>query len=92
MKTDNKSIHGVNPVLTKYHRRKCISNYYFSKTSPLGTNYYHSTSFTGFKGQLIKGIYLEMSGKIKTFIKNSIFKLSRKSFSTGLHKGGKKTR
>lgn len=86
MRTDNKSLHGVNKINSKLNRRKCISNYYFSKESPSGNNYYHSTTFRGFKRQYIKGTLLRINGLSKTYIKKIIYKLTKKSISTDHHK------
>ena len=86
MRTDNKSIHGVKEILSKTNRRKCISNYYFSKNSPLGKSYYHSTSFRGFKKEFIKGTYLRLNAFARTYAKKVIYKIKRKSISTNYHK------
>ena len=86
MRTDNRSLHAVNKIKSKRNRRKCISNYYFSETSPSGKNYYHSTSFRGFKKEYFKGVYLKLNGKIRTYTKNLIKKISNKSISTNMHK------
>ena len=86
MKTDNRSLHGVRKVTTKNNRRKCLSNYYFSKKSPLDKEYYHSTSFRGFKKEYIKGTILELNALSRTLAKNIFYKLSGKSISTNLHK------
>ena len=86
MRTDNKSIHGVKKVRSKIKRRKCISNYYFSINSPSGKKYYHSTSFRGFKKELVKGTYLQFNSFIRTSVKKFIFTISGKSISTNYHK------
>ena len=86
MRTDNKSIHGVKEILSKTNRRKCISNYYFSKDSPLGKSYYHSTSFHGFKKEFIKGTYLQLNAFARTYAKKFIYKITGKSISTNYHK------
>ena len=86
MRTDNKSIHGVKEILSKTNRRKCISNYYFSKNSPLGKSYYHSTSFRGFKKEFIKGTYLRLNAFARTYAKKVIYKITGKSISTNFHK------
>lgn len=86
MRTDNKSIHGVKKILSKTKRRKCISNYYFSKNSPTGKIYYHSTSFLGFKRQYIKGTYLKLNSFTRTYVKKIIYKITGKSISTNYHK------
>ena len=82
MRTDNKSLHGVNKIQSELKRRKCISNYYFSKKSPTGEKYYHSTSFRGFKKEYIKGTYLKINALSRTYTKKLIYKLTNKSFST----------
>ena len=86
MRTDNKSIHGVKEILSKNNRRKCISNYYFSKNSPSGKSYYHSTSFRGFKKEFIKGTYLQLNAFARTYAKKVIYKITGKSISTNYHK------
>ena len=86
MRTDNKSIHGVKKILSKTKRRKCISNYYFSKESPSGKKYYHSTSFQGFKKEFIKGTYLQLNAFTRTYLKKLIYKITGKSISTDYHK------
>ena len=86
MRTDNNSIHGVKEILSKTNRRKCISNYYFSKNSPLGKSYYHSTSFRGFKKEFIKGTYLQLNAFARTYTKKFIYKITGKSISTNFYK------
>jgi Rps23 Pro-64 3,4-dihydroxylase Tpa1-like proline 4-hydroxylase len=46
METNKTSWHSVSPVKSDAPRC-CVSNYYFSKTSPDGSEYFHVTSFTG---------------------------------------------
>jgi len=86
MRTDNRSLHGVRKVTTKNNRRKCISNYYFSKNSPSNKNYYHSTSFRGFKKEYVRGTLLRINALSRTVAKKIIYKLSGKSISTNYHK------
>jgi len=43
METNRTSWHSVNPVLCD-KARCCVFNYYFSKQSPIGADYYHGTS------------------------------------------------
>lgn len=86
MRTDNKSLHGVKIVKSESRRRKCISTYYFSKNSPSGKNYYHSTSFRGFKREFVKGTYLKINAFSRTFAKKLIHKLTSYSVSTGYHR------
>jgi hypothetical protein len=51
METNDRSWHSVSPVLAQEAVRCCVSNYYFSRDSPSGADYYHVTSFTGRPGQ-----------------------------------------
>ena len=53
METNKQSWHSVSPVVNG-GARCCVSNYYFSQTSPDGHDYYHVTSFTGRPGQKIR--------------------------------------
>lgn len=89
MRTDKKSLHGVLPIKSSINRRKCISNYYFSNSSPNNYEYYHSTSFTGFKNQIFKKVFLEANAKSRTLIKKLIKKTLNISITTGHFIGGK---
>lgn len=86
MRTDNKSLHAVNKIKKQLSGRKCISNYYFSFSSPSGKNYYHSTSFRGFKGEKYKGSYLRINAFLRTVIKSNSGKIFGKIFNTGHHR------
>ena len=86
MRTDNKSLHGVSKINSNDAARKCISNYYFSHSSPLGKNYYHSTSFRGFKGEKIKDYYFRFNSLLRTSIKSSTGNLFGRIFNTGHHR------
>jgi Rps23 Pro-64 3,4-dihydroxylase Tpa1-like proline 4-hydroxylase len=46
METNRTSHHSVNEVLVD-KQRCCVSNYFFSKDSPTGEDYYHVTAFKG---------------------------------------------
>jgi hypothetical protein len=46
METNRTSFHSVNEVLVD-QPRCCVSNYFFSKESPTGDDYYHVTAFKG---------------------------------------------
>ena len=91
MKTDNKSLHGVKQIISGHNRRKCISNYYFSVSSPLNKNYYHSTSFRGFPGERNKDFFLQLDGFIRTTVKSLTGNLIGKYVNTGYHRGGRKS-
>lgn len=86
MRTDNKSLHGVKIIKSESKRRKCVSNYYFSKDSPSGKNYYHSTSFRGFKREFFKDTYLKLNALSRTIAKRLIHKITKYSVSTGYHR------
>ncbi len=86
MRTDNKSLHGVQKITSKFNRRKCISNYYFSEESPTNRNYYHSTSFRGFKHQTLKGTVLRLNALSRTYLKKIIYVITKKSISTNHHR------
>ena len=92
MRTDNKSLHAVNPVTSTKNRRRCISNYYFSTSSPLNKNYYHSTSFRGFPGERKKDLILRLNAFARTTVKSLTGNLIGKYVNTGHHRGGKKTK
>ena len=49
METNNHSCHSVNEVICD-RPRCCVSNYFFSKDSPTGRDYYHVTAFKGRPG------------------------------------------
>jgi Rps23 Pro-64 3,4-dihydroxylase Tpa1-like proline 4-hydroxylase len=51
MATNRASWHSVNAI-THDGRRCCVSNYYFSRKSPAGLDYFHATSFRGEHGGL----------------------------------------
>lgn len=91
MRTDNKSLHGVKQITSSDNRRKCISNYYFSKSSPLNKDYYHSTSFRGFPGERKKDLVLRLNAFIRTTVKSLTGTLIGKFINTGYHRGGSKT-
>jgi Rps23 Pro-64 3,4-dihydroxylase Tpa1-like proline 4-hydroxylase len=86
MRTDNKSLHGVKEVNSKVNRRKTISNYYFSKTSPTNEKYYNSTSFRGFPGETKKDIILRLNAFARTTIKSATGNFIGKYISTGYHR------
>lgn len=86
MRTDKKSLHGVSEITSNSLARKCISNYYFSYSSPSSKNYYHSTSFRGFKGEFLKDIFLRTNASLRTSIKFLTGNLFGKIINTGHHR------
>ena len=77
METGNHTWHSVDPVTTNEKMRCCVSNYYFSKSSPLDYEYYHVTSFLGRPNQVFNRIY----GRIDNFLRQSIVQIT--GFSRG---------
>lgn len=69
METNDKSWHSVSPVAVD-GTRTCVSNYYFSKNSPNGSEYFHVTSFTGRPNQ--KGT--RILGVVDNLVRNTISK------------------
>ncbi|MDD0852542.1 2OG-Fe(II) oxygenase [Halobacteriovorax sp. GB3] len=54
METNPWSWHSVSQVVPEQVKRCCVSNYYFSKESPTGGQYYHVTSFMGRPNQTLR--------------------------------------
>lgn len=57
MITDTRSWHSVSPLVADASRC-CVSNYYFSKVSPEGKDYFHVTSFRGRPEQKLRTVAL----------------------------------
>jgi len=91
MRTDNKSLHGVKQITSEDNRRRCISNYYFSTSSPLNKDYYHSTSFRGFPGERKKDLLLRLNAFARTTFKSLTGNFIGKYINTGHHRGGAKS-
>lgn len=71
METTKDSWHSVDPVINDIHR-VCVSNYYFSKSSYTGDDYYHVTSFLGRPNQSFRRVY----GSIDNFFRQSVASLA----------------
>ena len=82
METTKTSWHSVDPVLNDINRC-CVSNYYFSKSSPTGEDYYHVTSFLGRPDQLFWRTY----GRVDNLLRNTIAKTLKISRGKDLGKG-----
>lgn len=67
METNNKSWHSVDVVQSEV-ARCCLSNYYFTRSSPTGDDYYHVTSFTGRPGQPFRIFY----GRVDNFLRQKV--------------------
>ena len=70
METNNLSWHSVSPVKRKDGLRKCVSNYYFSKESPLSYEYFHVTSFNGRPEQKIKRVLCKVDNFLRSSVRN----------------------
>lgn len=77
MATHNKSWHSVNEVKSNIDR-KCISNYYFSKTPLDRHTNFHVTSFKGRPNQKLRNFVLSADSKLRMGI--------RKLFKKGIRK------
>jgi hypothetical protein len=64
MQTDRRSWHSVNAVRGP-GSRCCVSNYYFSKRSPIGNGYRHVTTFSARPDQGTKRILFGLDGAIR---------------------------
>ena len=81
METGDQTYHSVNEVKSEFPRC-CVSNYFFSKSSPKKDDYYHVTSFTGRPNQLFQRWY----GSFDNYLRNSIAKI------TGVSRGKSQAR
>ncbi|RTY92344.1 2OG-Fe(II) oxygenase [Flavobacterium sp. GT3R68] len=75
MATHNQSLHSVSPV-TYAGFRRCISNYYFSKTALLASDNFHVTSFRGRPEHKITDMVLQMDAWLRMIV--------RKVFTKGI--------
>jgi Rps23 Pro-64 3,4-dihydroxylase Tpa1-like proline 4-hydroxylase len=65
MITNGSSWHSVDEVLTD-GSRCCVSNYYFSKTSPEERDYFHATSFRGEPGEVFADAVMRVDNLVRT--------------------------
>ena len=82
METTKTSWHSVDPVKSDV-QRCCVSNYYFSRCSPTGEDYYHVTSFLGRPGQVGKRLY----GRLDNFLRQNVATLTGVSRGKNLARG-----
>ena len=75
METNKYSWHSVSKVSAD-RPRCCISNYYFSKQSPDGDNYFHVTSFMGRPEQPLKRFLGNIDNSLRNVI-SKILKITR---------------
>jgi len=67
METNKTSWHSVSKVAAD-RPRCCVSNYYFSKISPDGSNYFHVTSFTGRPQERMRRFVAPIDNGLRTLI------------------------
>ena len=67
METNSTSWHSVDMVQSEV-ARCCLSNYYFTRMSPTGGDYYHVTSFSGRPEQSFRIFY----GKVDNFLRQKV--------------------
>ena len=75
METNKNSWHSVSPV-TFDQPRCCVSNYYFSPSSPDGSEYFHVTSFMGRPNQILRRSLGYFDNMIRNII-SRVFKIGR---------------
>lgn len=80
METNKTSWHSVSKVLID-RPRCCVSNYYFSKNSPYGNEYFHVTSFLGRPEQPLRRFIGIVDNTIRNIISKT-FKVGRGKHST----------
>lgn len=78
METHEDSWHSVSKV-TSESPRLCISNYYFSKKSPIEKEYSHVTSFAGYPEEKFKRIVLRLDSIARNFLGKAFPFLLRRS-------------
>ena len=76
MATHNKSLHSVSPVVFDGFRR-CVSNYYFSKTPLVENDQFHVTSFRGRPENKITDAILQLDTWLRTNLRK-VFKMGIK--------------
>jgi len=67
MATDRHSWHSVNEVAGEGIRR-CVSNYYFSRSSPDTKSYFHATSFRAEQGKCVSDLVMQADNSVRTAI------------------------
>jgi hypothetical protein len=67
MLTNRSSLHSVAPIRGP-GARLCLSNYYFTRESPEGRDYFHITSFRGRPGQWLRDVVLRAEAAVGAFV------------------------
>ncbi|RYE56853.1 MAG: 2OG-Fe(II) oxygenase, partial [Hyphomicrobiales bacterium] len=71
METNATSWHSVSPV-TVASNRCCVSNYYFSESSPNGRQYYHVTSFIGRPEQVGRRVWGRVDNALRQVVASTL--------------------
>ncbi len=71
METTKRSWHSVSPVIAPGYRC-CVSNYYFSVSSPDGGDYHHVTSFSARPEQKFKRVISYLDGLLRAGVRSVI--------------------
>ena len=69
METARNTWHSVDSIKSN-KRRCCLSNYYFSNSSPEKKDYYHVTSFTGRPNEKFKRLFGKVDNKLRQAFAN----------------------
>lgn len=69
--TNRKSWHSVSKVLAN-RNRTCVSNYYFSKVSPEGQDFFHVTSFHGRPEDPVRDLLLRGDAALRSLIRKIV--------------------
>lgn len=72
METHHLSWHSVSEVKKPNAQRCCVSNYYFSKRSPLDHEYYHVTSFMGRPENKLKRVLSRVDNQLRSFMRKVV--------------------
>ena len=67
METHSLSWHSVSEITAAGENRCCVSNYYFSKASPTGSDYYHVTSFMARPGRPFRRSLCRIDNTFRSF-------------------------
>lgn len=70
METHSLSWHSVSPIRAQGAHRCCVSNYYFTKGSPTGSDYYHVTSFMARPGRPFRRSLCRIDNTFRTFARS----------------------
>ncbi|WP_127717796.1 2OG-Fe(II) oxygenase [Halobacteriovorax sp. HLS] len=73
METNDKSWHSVSKVVAQ-GRRCCVSNYYFSETSPKQKDYFHITAFNGRPTEKLKRLQCFADNLLRTSVRKVLKK------------------